>query len=269
VYTKKAHSVANSIGVHKPPPAHGRTGVVRIANVRQGDEEGIKDVHHISCVDSTSQWQVEVCAQAISEAGLLPVLELVLAQFPFAVEGFHADSGSEYLNHRVAKILEKLRMASLQAAMLQPTAQVLASAKRVNAFNDFYQRDFNPWLNLHRPCMFASSKVNPQGKVVKTYKHADVKTPLEALVLLDQQGLVQFKTPNALADLLAKAMQKTDLAAAQKMQRAKRTLLPVPFQKKEETKLPSRALLRVPAWTLHRSTPPGRVLESVGHHEAA
>jgi hypothetical protein len=85
-------------------------------------------------------------------------------------------------------------------------------------------RGFNPRLNLHRPCMFATSKVNDKGKVIKVYKHDDVKTPLEALVLLDKLGLVQFKTETMLVDLLAQAKQQTDLAAAQKMQQTKQEL---------------------------------------------
>jgi len=96
--------------------------------------------------------------------------------------------------------------------------------KYAQPINGFYQEYFNPWLNLHRPCMFATSKVNDKGKVVKVYKHKDVKTPLEALVRLDKQGLVRFKTETMLADLLAQAKQQTDLAAAQEMQRAKSEL---------------------------------------------
>jgi hypothetical protein len=48
------------------------------------------------------------CASKISEDYLLPVLEAVLAQFPFMVLGFQVDNGSEYVNHRVAKMLDKL-----------------------------------------------------------------------------------------------------------------------------------------------------------------
>ena len=73
--------------------------------------------------------------------------------------------------------------------------------------------------------MFATNKVNPKGKVVKVYKHEDVKTPLEALALLNKLGLVKFKTQTMLADLLAQAKQKTDLAAAQEMQQAKHDLV--------------------------------------------
>lgn len=38
---------------------------------------------------------------------------------------------------------------------------------------------YNHWLNLHRPCMFATTLVNAKGKVVKVYKHEDAKTPLQ------------------------------------------------------------------------------------------
>jgi hypothetical protein len=237
----KTQAVCNSIGVRKAPSPNGRAGFVRIDSVHQGDEDGIKGVYHITCVDSISQWQVEACVQGISEAFLLPVLELVIAQFPFVIEGFHSDNGSEYINHKVAKMLEKLRIEQTKSRARQSNDNALAESKNASVvrkhmgyahipkkyaqpINTFYQACFNPWLNLHRPCMFATNKVNPKGKVVKVYKHKDVKTPLEALVLLNQLGLVQFKTQTTLADLLAQAKQKTDLAAAQAMQQAKQAL---------------------------------------------
>jgi hypothetical protein len=33
----------------------------------------------------------------------LPVLALIIDQFPFVIVGFHSDNGSEYINHHVAK----------------------------------------------------------------------------------------------------------------------------------------------------------------------
>ena len=237
----KTHPVCNSIGVRKAPCPNGRAGYVRIDSVHQGDEDGMKGVYHITCVDSISQWQVEACVQGISEAFLLPVLELVIAQFPFVIEGFHSDNGSEYINHKVAKMLEKLRIEQTKSRSRQSNDNALAESKNASVvrkhmgyahipkkhaqpINIFYQECFNPWLNLHRPCMFASSKANAKGKVVKVYKHEDVKTPLEALVLLNQMGLVNFKTETMLEDLLAQAKQQTDLAAAQEMQQAKQEL---------------------------------------------
>ncbi len=48
--------------------------------------------------------------QTISEAHLQPVIAQMLEQFPFKILGFHADNGSKYVNCKVAKMLEKLRV---------------------------------------------------------------------------------------------------------------------------------------------------------------
>ena len=94
-------------------------------------------------------------------------------------------------------------------------------AKPINAF---YQETFNSWLNLHRPCMFATEVISPKGKIIKRYLHEDVKTPLECLALLDEKGLVKFKKGNTLHALQAQAKVQTDLQAAQAMQQAKAAL---------------------------------------------
>ena len=62
--------MCNPIGVRKAPRPHGRAGWVRIDSVHQGDLDGAKGVYHITCVDATSQWQVQACVQGISEAYL-------------------------------------------------------------------------------------------------------------------------------------------------------------------------------------------------------
>ena len=38
----------------------------------------LKGVYHVTCVDTVSQWQVQVCVQGISEAFLLPVPLLMI-----------------------------------------------------------------------------------------------------------------------------------------------------------------------------------------------
>ena len=65
-------------------------------------------MYHINAVDEVTQWQVVGATEQISEAYLQPVLEAVLAQFPFRIRGFHSDNGSEFINHTVAKLLNKL-----------------------------------------------------------------------------------------------------------------------------------------------------------------
>ena len=237
----KTRAVCNPIGVRKAPSPNGRAGFVRIDTVHQGDLDGVKGVYHITCVDEVSQWQVQACVQGISEAFLLPVLALVLQQFPFEIVGFHSDNGSEYVNGRVAKLLQKLLVEQTKSRSRHSNDNALAESKNASVvrkhmgyshipqkyakpINAFYREVFNPWLNLHRPCMFASDTINAKGKVTKRYRHQDVKTPLEALKQLCDKGRVRLKAGVTVQALQVLADAQTDLAAAQKMQRAKADL---------------------------------------------
>ncbi len=241
VVFNKTHPVRNSIGVRKVPRPKGKAGFIRIDTVHQGDLDGIKGVYHITCVDEVSQWQVEACVQGISEAFLLPVLELIIEQFPFEIKGFHSDNGSEYINRPVAHILEKLRIEQTKSRSRHSNDNALAESKNASIvrkhmgyehipqqyakpINTFYQETFNPWLNLHRPCMYATEIINPKGKIIKQYKEKDVKTPLECLIHLNEKGLVTLRNGITLDALQRLAASKTDLAAAQEMQRAKSDL---------------------------------------------
>ncbi len=237
----KTRSACTSVGVRRAPRPNGRAGFVRIDTVHQGDLDGIKGVYHITCVDCVSQWQVMACVQDISEAFLLPVLALVIGQFPFVIEGFHSDNGSEFINGKVAQLLEKLRIEQTKSRARQSNDNALAESKNASVvrkhmgtshipqkyaapINAFYQEVFNPWLNLHRPCLFATEVVSDKGKTIKRYKHEDVKTPLACLEILSAKGLVKFKKGVTLQTLQAQANAQTDLAAAQQMQKAKADL---------------------------------------------
>jgi transposase InsO family protein len=237
----KTRPVCNPIGVRKAPTPNGRAGWVRIDSVHQGDLDGVKGVYHITCVDASSQWQVQACVQGISEAFLLPVLALILAQFPFVILGFHSDNGSEYINHKVAAMLDKLRIEQTKSRSRHSNDNALAESKNASVvrkhmgyshipqkyaapINAFYEGVFNSWLNLHRPCLYATEVISDKGKIKKVYKNKDAKTPLECLVQLNAKGLVEIKAGITLEDLLTKAKEKTDLRAAQEMQKAKAQL---------------------------------------------
>jgi transposase InsO family protein len=250
----KTRPVCNPIGLRRAPRPDGRAGFVRIDTVHQGDLDGIKGVYHITCVDAVSQWQVQACVQGISEAFLLPVLALVIEQFPFEIEGFHSDNGSEYVNGKVALMLEKLRIEQTKSRSRHSNDNALAESKNASVvrkhmgyshipqqyaqpINAFYKNTFNPWLNLHRPCLFATEIVSPKGKVIRRYRNQDVKTPLACLVELSEKGLVRFKAGITLHDLQTQANDQTDLAAAQAMQQAKTDL----FTLFNKPKTPRRA----------------------------
>jgi hypothetical protein len=141
----------------------------------------------------------------------------------------------------VAKMLDKLRIEQTKSRSRHSNDNALAESKNASVvrkhmgyshipqkyakpINAFYEGVFNSWLNLHRPCLYATEIVIEKGKIKKVYKNKDVKTPLECLVLLNEKGLVKFKADITLEDLQVKAKEKTDLQAAQEMQKAKAEL---------------------------------------------
>jgi transposase InsO family protein len=97
-----------AIGERRKPDPQGRSGYLRVDTVHQGDMDGVKGLYHINAVDEVTQWQVVGATAQISEAWLMPVLAAMLAQFPFIIRGFHSDNGSEFINHTVAEMLNKL-----------------------------------------------------------------------------------------------------------------------------------------------------------------
>jgi transposase InsO family protein len=97
-----------TMGERRRPEPEGRPGYLRIDTVHQGDMDGAKGVYHINAVDEVTQWQIVGATPPISEAWLKPVLESMLAQFPFRIRGFHSDNGSEFINHPVSGMLNKL-----------------------------------------------------------------------------------------------------------------------------------------------------------------
>jgi transposase InsO family protein len=104
----KTRPVQISIGERRRPDPQGQPGYVRVDTVHPGDLDGVKGVYHINAVDEVTQWQVVGATAQIGEQWLLPVLEAILAQFPFRILGFHSDNGSEFINGRVAGLLNKL-----------------------------------------------------------------------------------------------------------------------------------------------------------------
>jgi transposase InsO family protein len=160
---------AVSIGERRKPDPQGRPGYLRVDTVHQGDQDGSKGVYHLNAVDEVTQWQVVGATEQISEAWLLPVLQAMLEQFPFHIRGFHSDNGSEFINHTVAKLLNKLLAEQTKSRPRHSNDNGLAECKngavvrkhmgyghirsaQAEAIHEFYREYFNPYLNFHRPC---------------------------------------------------------------------------------------------------------------------
>ncbi len=222
------------IGVRKAPAPNGLPGYIRIDTVHQGDQDGMKGVYHINAVDIVTQWELVASVERISEAYLLPVIALLLDGFPFVVRGFHSDSGSEFVNHETAKLLEKLRVEFTRSRPRQTNDNALVECKNgavirkimgyshipqkyATAINRFYSETLNPYLNFHRPCYFAVDKIDGKGKVRKTYPHDQIMTPWERLKSIANYAtfLKDGITSHAL-ELQANAM--SDNAAAKQVQ---------------------------------------------------
>lgn len=238
---ERTRSTAIGIGERRRPNPQGRPGFLRVDTVHQGDWDGAKGVYHINAVDTVTQWQVVGCASKISEAYLLPVLEAMLAQFPFVILGFHVDNGSEYINHRVAKMLEKghAEFTKSRACRSQDNALVegkngavvrkhigygYIAGEHAAAIGKFYAEELNPYLNLHRPCGYATVSLDESGKRRRQYKTEDYRTPFEKLKSLERAE--QYLKPGLnLAELEREALVMSDTECARRMNAAKSVLL--------------------------------------------
>jgi transposase InsO family protein len=234
-------STAAAIGQRRKPDPQGRPGYVRVDTVHQGDSAGAKGVYHINAVDAVTQWQVVGCAEKISEAYLVPVLAAVLAQFPFPIRGFHADNGSEYINHRVADMLRKLHAEFTKSRACRSQDNALVEGKNgavirkligyghiaglhAAALQKFYLEHLNPYLNFHRPCGFATVSLDERGKRQRKYKIGDYKTPFEKLHSLPEAELF-LKPGLSLPELEKRALAISDTECARRMSAAKTKLL--------------------------------------------
>ena len=193
-------------------------------------------------MDCVTQWEVVATVQTISEAHLLPVIEQMLAQFPFEILGFHADNGSEYVNHQVARMLDKLRIEFTRSRPRRSNDNGLAETKNgavvrklfgyehipqrhAVRFNTFCVEYLNPFLNFHRPCLFATDKPDSKkpGRIKRVYRAKDAMTPLDKLASLP--GAKTFLREGVtLEDLYELATALTDVQAGEELHEAQLAL---------------------------------------------
>jgi transposase InsO family protein len=146
-----------------------------------------------------TQYEGVATCERISEAFLIPVLEALLHSFPFVIKGFHSDNGSEYINRHVAQLLNKLLIeehTKSRARHSNDNAQAESKNGSIvrkhlgyshipqrfaSLVNAFCRDHLNPYLNFHRPCLFAEIITDANGRQRKRYPYTLMMTPYEKL----------------------------------------------------------------------------------------
>lgn len=170
----------------------------------------------------------------------------MMEAFPFVIRAFHRDNGSEYINPRVANLLEKLRIEQTQSRSRKTTDKALAESKNASTVrkylgyvsnagrhipqhcasqvNAFTVEVRSPYLNFHRPCHFPTEYTDKKGRIRKRYQ--DMMTPYEKFRSLPEAGSC-LKPGTTLQQLDAIAAECSDNDAAQRLNEARAKLFQV------------------------------------------
>lgn len=195
---QKTKPTSTPIGERRKPTPFGRPGFIRVDTVHQGDRDKEKGVYHIHLVDEVTQFEFMGAVETISESHLIPMLEQLLALFPFVIVEIHADNGSEYINQYVAKLLQKLFVKLTKSRPRHSNDNALIESKNgsvirkwmgyaflpkgyAKQINVFYFGSFHEYVNFHRPCVFPKVTTDAKGKQKKTYPQENYLTPFEKL----------------------------------------------------------------------------------------
>ena len=244
----KTRPVSIAIGERRAPAPDNQPGYLRVDSVHQGDQDGVKGVYHINTVDCVTQYEGVATCERISEAFLIPVLEALLQSFPFRILGFHSDNGSEFINHQVAKLLNKLlieeqtksrsrhsndnaQAESKNGAIVRKHLGYSHIPQRFASLVNAFCRDhLNPYVNFHRPCLFAETITDAKGRQRKRYPYKLMMTPYEKLKSLHQAQ--QFLKPGiTFLQLDAQASAVSDNEAAQRLNNARAILFRTIFNR--------------------------------------
>jgi hypothetical protein len=244
LFIKKTCATNANIGVRRKPRPDGKPGYLRVDSVHQGDLDKEKGVYHVNLVDEVTQWEIIGCVEGLSEEFLRPLLEELLDLFPFMIINFHSDNGSEYINHIVSDLLNKLKIEQTKSRSRRTNDNALVETKNgaiirkymgfahipkkySTIINTFYRNHMDMYLNFHRPCGFSTDRVDARGKIVKKYDR--YMTPFGRLKLV--KDVKQYLKPGVTIQSLEEiARKESDNSCAENLQKAKRKLLEIIHQ---------------------------------------
>ena len=139
-------------------------------------------------------------------------------------------AGSEYINHTVAALLNKLHVRDFtKSRPRRSTDNALVEGKNANVVRRFLGHDhipqrfaplvdafaqehLSPYVNYHRPCLFATEREGANGRVRRVYRAADVQTPYDKLRSLPNADEC-LKSGISFAELDVQAHALSDLQA--------------------------------------------------------
>jgi hypothetical protein len=167
---------------------------------------------------------------------MLPVLLVILEQFPFVIHEFHSDNGSEFINKKVLAMLRRLHATLSKSRPRRHNDNALVEtkngsiirkawgydhipARQAPVLNQWYEDWFNTYLNFHRPCGFATVVRDKKGKERPVYRPKDYMTPYEKFrslpnpeqylkpgITFDQLDFVAYALPDTeFAELMEQA----------------------------------------------------------------
>ena len=168
------------------------------------------------------------------------MLQDLLDRFPFKLLGFHADNGSEFINHRVAQLLTKLHIELTKSRPRHSNDNALAETKNgaivrkhlgythipgrfAARVNHFTLDVLSPYVNFHRPCFFPHTVTDGKGRQRRLYRYEDMMTPLDKLASLPNVE-ARLKAGVCLATLHRAATAQSDSAAAHHLNAARTAL---------------------------------------------
>jgi transposase InsO family protein len=128
-----------------------------------------------------TQFKVVCTVEKISEQYLMPAIEQLLDCFPFVIQVFHSDNGLEYINYKVAALLQKLLIEFTKSRSRQTNDNALVESKNGSVIrklfgyahipqrwapliNVFNHSTLFPYINYHRPCYFPKTITDSKGK---------------------------------------------------------------------------------------------------------
>ena len=169
------------------------------------------------------------------------MLEELLLSFPFVILGFHSDNGSEFINAPIVKLLNKLLVEEQTKSRSRHSNDNAQAESKNNAIvrkhlgyshipqyfaslvNTFCRDHLNPYINFHRPCLFAETITDAKGKERKKYRYKNMNTPYGKLKSLPDAD--RYLKPGITFEQLdAQAAKMSDNDAALAMNNARRIL---------------------------------------------